>query len=40
MLEAALLSDKPLIAMIAALTNGSEPEDLALRATRVLGIAV
>jgi|SRR5580658_2328507 vacuolar-type H+-ATPase subunit F/Vma7 len=40
MLEAALLSDKPLIAMIAALPNGSEPEDLALRATRVLGIAV
>jgi vacuolar-type H+-ATPase subunit F/Vma7 len=40
MLDAALLSEKPLIAMITALPNGSEPEDLAQRARRVLGIAV
>jgi vacuolar-type H+-ATPase subunit F/Vma7 len=40
MLDAALLREKPLIAMIAGLPNGSEPPDLAQQAKRTLGIAV
>jgi len=39
-LDAALLEEKPLIAMMAALPNGGEPADLARKAGRVLGIAV
>jgi vacuolar-type H+-ATPase subunit F/Vma7 len=40
MLDAALLREKPLIAMIAGLLNGSEPPDLAQQAKRTLGIVV
>jgi len=38
--DAALLAEKPLIAVIPALPNGSEPPDLGQQVKRVLGIAV
>ena len=39
-LSAALLAEKPLIAVVAGLPNGSEPPDLEQEVRHVLGIAV
>lgn len=39
-LDAALLAEKPLIALIAGLPGGSEPPDLEQQVKQVLGIAV
>jgi vacuolar-type H+-ATPase subunit F/Vma7 len=39
-LNAALVAEKPLIAVIAGLTSGAEPPDLEQEVRRVLGIAV
>jgi vacuolar-type H+-ATPase subunit F/Vma7 len=39
-LDAALLAEKPLIAVIPALPDGEEPPDLGQQVRRVLGIAV
>src|SRR5580658_6519663 len=39
-LDAALLAEKPLIAVIAGLPSGREPPDLEQEVKRVLGIAV
>jgi vacuolar-type H+-ATPase subunit F/Vma7 len=40
LLSAALLAEKPLIAVISGLPSGSEPPDLEQEVKRVLGIAV